>query len=401
MELKMINKKSILFYVGNFNKNSITKSFLNLVNSIDLNKFEVSLCLEKKYIDNNEERQKELEQVTKEVSFIYREGCMQLTIEEKKLLKAFEVLKAFPNLEIATQIQNLYEDEYKRIFKNRYFDTIIHYEGYNLFWTRVFAYAPKDMVCKKINYMHYNMFKIWKDKYSNLEFNFLLYKKFDYLISISEELSTINYKSLEKLFNISKNKFIFIPKIHSRKESLEEAKANLSEKNLFFNTKVFINISRLVKENEQEKLIYAFEKVFKIDSTTRFVFLGVGALESKLRALIQQLNLSGKVFLLGQRYSPISYLEKADCLVDGSKSFEQSMILKEALFLKKPIITTNTAVHKIIVNNNVALFVENNQNAFYQAMLSFLEDDVEVNKVFNYHDFNQNILKKFYFYILN
>lgn len=397
----MIHKKSILFYAGNFNANTITKLFLNLVNNIDLNNYDISICVDMNAINNSKDRKKEFNKLNKHIKIISRTGQMIMSVEEKNIFKKFESEKYFETQEIEKSYKKVYEEEYCRIFIDSYFDAIVHFEGYSLFWQRVFAYAPESMVGRKYIYLHYDMEKIWKEKYPTLEFNFMLYKEFTYLISTSENLSKVNSERLSKEFNLSEKSFIYIDKIHNREEVLDMARVHLSKNNLFLNTKVFINIARLSKENSQELILGAFEKVVKLYPDTRLVYLGTGNLEKYLRVLIKEKSLQGKVFLLGQRYNPSDYLQKSDCLIDASDSIEQSMVLKEAYSMMKPIIVTDTENHRKVLKEKLVLFVEEREEDLLDGMLRFLKQTSEDSKIFNYELYNQNILNKFYITILS
>ena len=393
----MIDKKSILFYAGNFNQNTVTRLFLNLVNSIDFNKYDVSISVDMNAINKSKERKEEFSKLHHHIKIISRTGRIVMNVEEKNILKKFEAEKYFETEEMEYSYRKVYEVEYRRIFTNNFFDAIIHFEGYNLFWQRVFAYAPLSMVGTKSIFQHYDMDKIWKEKYPTLEFNFKLYKEFNHIISTSKKLSKVNKKNIAIAFDINQDNFTYIDKIHNHKDILEKARASLSKKNLFLNTKVFINIARLSKENNPEKIIRAFSKISRVDdATTRLVFLGTGKLEQSLRVLIRQLNLGGKVFLLGQRYNPSRYLQQANCLICTSETLEESMVLKEAYFMKKPIIVTDTEVHKAILKKDEGFFVEESENGLYEGMRIFLDENSAEQKIFNYFNYNQNILEIFY-----
>ena len=392
----MIDKKSILFYAGNFNQNTVTRLFLNLVNSIDFNKYDVSICVDMNAINKSKDRKEEFSKLHGHIKIISRTGRIVMSEEEKNILKKFEVEKYFETEEMEHSYRKVYEAEYRRIFTNTFFDAIVHFEGYNLFWQRVFAYAPLSMVGTKSIFQHYDMDKIWKEKYPTLEFNFKLYKEFNHIISTSKKMSEVNQKNIAIAFDIKQESFTYIDKIHNHKDILDKARASLSKKNLFLNTKVFINIARLSKENNQEETIRAFSKISRVDATTRLVFLGTGKLEQSLRVLIKQLNLVGKVFLLGQRYNPSLYLQQANCLICTSETLEESMVLKEAYFMKKPILVTDTEVHRSILKNNEGVFVEETEKGLYEGMQIFLDENSEEQKIFNYFKYNQNVLENFY-----
>ncbi|CAA6819755.1 MAG: Glycosyltransferase [uncultured Sulfurovum sp.] len=387
----MIMKKSILFYAGNFNKNTITSLFHCFLNSIDKEKYEITICVEKNNILKEEKRLEQFSKIASEIKIISRSGKMALTEEEKKVCQKFELEKCFETQAMQEKYNKVYEKEYCRIFTDSYFDAIIHFEGYNLFWQRLFACAPDSMVGTKSIFQHYDMDKIWQDKYPTLEFNFLLYPKFNYLVSTSQELSNINFKKLSKKFKLEKELFTYIGKLHNPIEILRQSRIGLSTNNLFLGTKVFINIARLSEKNNQEQIMRAFKNISNLHMDVRLVYLGTGTLESRLRKLIKELDLVGKVFLLGQRYNPASYLEKSNCLIDASESIEDSLVLREAYLMKKPILVTDTEVHRHILKNRAGVFIQNSEQGVFEGMLKFLDNNSIERNIYN-----QNILEAFF-----
>lgn len=391
-----MSKKSILFYGGNFNPNKITKAFINLVNKLDFNTDNVFICIQMDIINSSKVRLEEFNKIDKNIMIINRAGKMLMTQEEKKIYNFFEINKKFENKEMEDTFSSIYTKEYIRIFGHRFFDAIVHFEGHSLFWQRLFSYAPMKSVKSKSIYLHHNMDEVWKKQYPKLEFNFMLYNKFTYLISSSEELMVQNSINLASKFKINQNNFFYLPEIHNPQDILISSRALLTDKNLFFESQVFINIARLIEENGQEMILFAFRKLLKHNPNTKLVYLGVGDLENKLRSLIKELKLTGKVFLLGQRFNSYAYLQQANCLVDASSSFEQSMILREAYFMKKPIITTKTETHQHVLQDKKAVFVENTVEGVYGGMLAFLDKNSQEQQIFNYDEYNQHILTLFY-----
>lgn len=166
--------------------------------------------------------------------------------------------------------------------------------------------------------------------------NFLikkLYSKADIIIPNSKgnSLDLIkNYSIEEKKLSVIENPFD-IQKI----ESLARENIKIDKNNNF----VFIMVGRLEENKGQNLVIEAFSKLQNLN--TELWILGQGAMEEKLKNLINKLNIKNRVKLLGFDNNPYKYMIKADCFILASRREGFPNVLIEALSCGTPIIATD------------------------------------------------------------
>jgi len=145
----------------------------------------------------------------------------------------------------------------------------------------------------------------------------------------------------EQLKNF-KNKAVIVPLgIDSKRLSSTEEEEDL--KQLFIKLrgkKVILSIGRLV---EYKGFKYLIDAGKYLDNDKVILIAGGGKLHNLFQKKIKELKLKNKVFLLG-RVNNISYiLRKSDifCLPSISRNEAFGLVLLEALYFGKPLITTN------------------------------------------------------------
>ena len=399
--LKLVNvsnRKNILLYGGPFIPNGITTSFVNLLNHINTARYSITIVIEPKLLKKNPERIEQFNRLKKDVKIIARTGQMLMNLEEKWIKEKFNSQNTLASDALWNKYFKAYSREYRRMFGESNFYSIINFEGYNVFWAGVFT-TKQGCIDKNSIYLHNDMYGEWKLRFPYLEKNFKLYNFYTSLISVSKKTNEHNIENLSSIFNLKKENFLYCDNVQNPKNTLERAKEvleNKEDEKIFKNTKVFINIARLSPEKDQEKLIRAFEKVAKLHKEARLINLGSGALEGHLKSLIKDLKLEKKVFLLGQRLNPYPYLNKSDCFVLSSNHEGQPMTLFEALILKKPIIATDIVGNRSVLEGRPGLLVENSEEGLVNGMLDFLEGRYIETETFDYEEYNQNALNMFY-----
>ena len=106
--------------------------------------------------------------------------------------------------------------------------------------------------------------------------------------------------------------------------------------------RIIISISRLVEKNGVSDLIRAFAKLHP-ESSAKLILIGDGPLESELRRLATELNVSDSVMFTGQMpYEEIhEYLIAADIFVRPSRSEGLGTAFLEAMACGLPVVGTN------------------------------------------------------------
>lgn len=160
-----------------------------------------------------------------------------------------------------------------------------------------------------------------------------------------------------------------------------------------FNKLTFINIARHVEFPKQISFIIEASKRL-IDEGYRFnvLLIGDGPDHAMYCDLVEKYHLNDCITLLGSRVNPYKYLSRASAMLFSSSFEGYGIVLDEARVLNKPIITTNVADSKMIVEAGYGILCENSIDGIYNGMKKFIENGYEC-KHFNYKKFNDNITK--------
>lgn len=100
-------------------------------------------------------------------------------------------------------------------------------------------------------------------------------------------------------------------------------------------------VGRLTEQKGFDVLIEAFSLVATTRHNARLIILGIGEEEKKLQAIIRSKNLELKVFLLGFQLNPYKYIQRSNVFAFSSKWEGFGVVLVEALYLKKHIVSTD------------------------------------------------------------
>lgn len=202
-------KEKILIYPGGMRNNGITTSFINLMNNIDYDKYDVSCFCgtpHSKEVLNN------LNKVNKKVRFLFKPGLPVYNIFEvykdkfihNRGKSGYRGKKFFPRA--------AYSREHLRLFGNTHFDYVIDFSGYSLYWAKFLIVADAK---RKICFMHNDLLsdseKIINGRRPhriNLRGLFSIYDEFDKLVSVSKATMELNRKNLSMYADY--NKFDYV-----------------------------------------------------------------------------------------------------------------------------------------------------------------------------------------------
>lgn len=227
--------------------------------------------------------------------------------------------------------------------------------------------------CKKIAWIHTDVTKhnigiSYKEALDS-------YEKVDEIVFVSNDIK----ESFLNKYNISGNKTKVISNIINANEIIELSKEKRIEKKAF----TFVNVSRMRNEKRHDLLIDAC-KILK-DQGFKFQMwlVGDGENYTKIAQKVKELELESEVTLWGIQENPYPFIASADCFVLSSDYEGQSLVVLEALILKKPIISTQIpVVEKIIANNNCGIICEHNAKSLANEMVLMLnkKNFDEINK---------------------
>ena len=181
-------------------------------------------------------------------------------------------------------------------------------------------------------------------------------KNVDLFISNSATIMETNSKAL----GIKKEKVKVIYRGRSSKKfdsiSDQEAFALRLKLNINSDTKILLNVSRLLDRKGQLDLLKSYAEVVKIHPDTILLFAGEGAFRVTLEKAIDDLQLKEKVVLLGNvDYIPL-LLKMADVFIFPSHYEGLPGALLEAMFVQKIIICSDIGENKECVSETEAIF---------------------------------------------
>jgi len=383
-------KKSILFYGGHFIPNGITTSFLNLIDAIDKDNYKIYIVIDEEQLRKNKQNEEQFARLNANIRLIKKTSTMLMTLEEKWLIGKLNLQHDLASDEMWRIVNVAYRREYQRVFKGKKFDLIINFEGYSQYWIRLLG-SVKEI--PKVLYLHNDILGEAKTRFPYIYANMKFYKNYTKLISVSKDSNEINHKNIgldKSLFDYCNN-LLNPQEIIAKSETLTLTDY---EKNIFKNSRVFINIARLSPEKGHNQLIHAFFKLTNEYSDIKLIIIGQGPLKEELEDLIIELELKNKVFLLGQKLNPMPYLKKSNCFVLSSNYEGQGLVLFEAMILNKPIISTNIEGPRSVLENKLGYLVDNSEDGLYQGMLRFLNSSFTLNQ-FDVEEYNQQAFEMF------
>lgn len=181
-------------------------------------------------------------------------------------------------------------------------------------------------------------------------------KNVDLFISNSATIMETNCRAL----GIKKEKVKVIYRGRSSKKldsiSDQEAFALRLKLNVNSDTKILLNVSRLLDRKGQLDLLKSYAEVVKKHPDTMLLFAGEGAFRTTLEKAIDDLQLKEKVVLLGNvDYIPL-LLKMADVFIFPSHYEGLPGALLEAMFVQKIIICSDIGENKECVSETEAIF---------------------------------------------
>ncbi|MGP5646298.1 CDP-glycerol glycerophosphotransferase family protein [Psychrobacter celer] len=391
---KYEKKKQLVFFNGPFIPNGISRSFLNLMSSINHNEFDATVLINRVDIQDSNQRLEEFRRLPDNVKVLARVGTMPMMLEEINIRNIFEKNYKLYSKDYEDKITNLFDREARRLFGDTQIETAVNFEGYALFWVSLVSQINAN---KKVIFQHNDKMKEWKTRFPYLEGVFKWYKYYDVIASVSQGTMKNNIENLVPVFNLPEDKFTYINNSLNIEQILSGASEDIELEDCFtqFEGVKFISMGRMSHEKDQAKLIEAFAIVKELHSSVRLYILGDGDLRPELEQKIVSLGLVNDVYLLGQKENPFVYLSKADCFALSSNHEGQPMVLLEALTLGLPVIATDIVGNRSVLGDKYGKLVENSKEGLVAGMVSFIEEGAPKIK-FDANKYQEEALSKFY-----
>jgi glycosyltransferase involved in cell wall biosynthesis len=174
-----------------------------------------------------------------------------------------------------------------------------------------------------------------------------LYLRLNELYCVSNEIKN---SITESFLLIDKSKLKVVYNIHDFDEIKIKSEEQLDEQEeFFFENKVIIYVGRFDENKAPDRLIKAFYELRsnkKIKSDIKLLFIGDGDKDYVvyLNSLVAKYELEQNVFFLGFKQNPYKYIKRSTLLVSSSFSEGLPGVVIESIFLKIPVVTTNSSL---------------------------------------------------------
>lgn len=256
----------------------------------------------------------------------------------------------------------------KPLSKN--YDIAVAYAGIHnyLSW-----YTLKNIPAKKkVLWVHFDIEKVISD----FSFGKRYYHIFDQIFCVAENASKI----FQKRFIKAKSKVFTFNNIINGTVLLKQAQSGENFTDGFEGYRI-LTLGRLSKEKGQMLIPAVVDRLKGAGVKFRWYLIGEGKLMQSLLVEIERLGLEQNLILLGKKMNPYAYLRECDLYVQSSFYEGDPVVLREAKFFQKPIVTTNFLSASNLINHNEnGLIVEISEDGIYEGVKELLKNEELRNK---------------------
>lgn len=333
----------VLFLINNLANGGAERVLVNLLNYINIDKYDVTLRV---LADEGNNK-----------SLLSKDICYEYVF--KKSFKGIGLLYLLPEKFI-----------YNKIIGKKEYDIIIVYLQGVL--TRCISYAPQNQ--KTINYIHGKMtnemkfIKGFKNS-NNLKKCFCSYNS---IVSVSKDVENSMRKLIGEEYNYSTiyNTFDVNNIIELSKQKIND----LQNKDREF---TICSVGKLEHVKGYSRLLSVVSRIKKeIGIHFKLIIVGTGSEEENLKNFIKDNDLEEYIDLIGFDPNPYKYIKNSDLFVCSSYSEGFSSVVVESIILGVPVVTTDCAGMKEILgsNNEYGLIVNNDEISLYEGLKKMILD---------------------------
>lgn len=345
----MLNKKiKILFRHRSMEMGGVEKVLLGLLNNLDRDKFEITVCLTL----NQGKLRDELPQHIRKVYLTDgKEDFSSNSLLQKLQLVArrIKLRKLKNNPAIADRIINdTFDIEIGMDYRD--YDAILNSTHKN---------------SKKIGWFHS---EINVPQFQPLVPEILKsFPQFDHMVYCSHKIKDMMHQYYPKLSYPAETVIINPIPIEEIKKKAEEKLEHFPE------GPVFVSIGRLHSRKGYHKLIEAHKRLINDGFRHSIVVIGDGGEMPNLKAQAANSGVEKTFILAGNQMNPYPYIRKADYFVLPSESEAWPLVIAEALILQKPIVATNVGdVGLMIKDRETGYLINYEVDEMYEGMKAFL-----------------------------
>lgn len=398
-ELPKNNKKNILIYPGNLAKNGITTSLINLLQHIDVEKYNYYITYSTRKVTPNKEV---LLKLPKQVDYIPILGIMNMPITHKILCMLYH--RKIIGLEtLLKYVKEDYEYEIKRLYGDTKFDTVVQFNGYEYKRMVLYSLFDANRVIYVHNDMHSEIYVKGNQRYDACKY---AYETYDKVALVTEDLMepTSKIADVKEKMCICNNLFDYQRVLDMSKEDIEFDEQTTSNvdldtiKSVLNNKKIykFIAIGRYSKEKGNDRLIEAFEQFWNNHNDSYLIIIGgYGDEYDPLMKHLTKLKCKDNVALIRYMSNPYTVLNQCDSLVLPSRYEGFGLVIIEADVLGKPVVSTDIVGPSRFMKAHGGQMVESSIDGIYQGLEMLYNKKVKPMNV-DYDEYNKKAVDQFY-----
>ena len=232
--------------------------------------------------------------------------------------------------------------------------------------------ADKIRAKKKAAWIHTDYSKIDVD----VDLELPVWSRFDYVVSISDQV-TDNFlavfpsllNKIVRIDNILSPKYVknradqIPPEIVDKEMPRKEGGINLLSVGRFCTAKNYDNVPDICR------------KLVETGIDVRWYLIGFGGDEPLIRIKIAEAGMQGRVIILGKKTNPYPYIKACDIYVQPSRYEGNSVTVREAQILCRPVVVTDyTTAHNQVQNGIDGIIVPMDNEGCSQGIAGLVMD---------------------------
>lgn len=372
-------KQNVLIYPGGLGENGITRSFYNLLDSIDLSKRNYYVCFREKYM---REMLPAIEALPTAIGIVGWAGDTPMTIAETIAYVLRFKVKAAPGI-LDRVMDRIYIRESGRRFQSLPIDVCIQFAGYEKEMIRIFRFFKGH----RIIYVHNDMVAEAKKK-GNQDWLVLrdAYRNYDRVAAVAEGIVAPTVEISGRRDNIAvvpncqnfqsvlvrAEEEVILNEWTDSSVSVDKLREILSEPG-----KKFLNIGRYSPEKGHQMLVDAFSKYWDRHRDSWLIIIGgEGSCYEETRQYVREAVSKDHIVLIKSMGNPMPVMKKCDVFVLSSLYEGLPMVFFEADMLKLPIISTDIPGPREFMKQYNGYLTSPDSEGLYRGMNDFHEGKV-------------------------
>ena len=335
--------KKILFLIHDLGEGGAEKVLINLVNNMDLSKFDVTVMTLFDYGVNRQFLDKRIHYKTWAKKMIKGNSHLMKLLSPQQLHNL--IIQDFYDIEIA----------YLEGPSARVISGCQNQNTKLVSWIHIEQHTQKKAVCS----------------FRNTKEAECCYNKFNKIICVSETVK----KDFTNILNIQVPVEVYYNTNETKKISYL-AEERVSDVEFSKNSFNIVGVGKLLPNKGFDRMISIIHKLTMEEYKLHLYILGIGPQQKELEKMIEHYSLQGQVTLLGYHTNPYKYIKNCDLFVCASHAEGFSTAATEALIVGTPVCTVEVSGMKEMLgyNNEYGIVVDNDDIALYEGIKYLLDN---------------------------